>query len=856
MSIDDTADTSRRRQYTALTGQTIFDYPFRIFDEADLVVYVDDVLQTLNASYTVAGVDDETGGQVVFLAAVTAGAEVIIHSETLIERTADYQQNGPWTSERLNEEFDRGVVVDQEQRHYLRRTLRTSILEDEIDALPEASLRAGKYLYFNADGEPVAASGAPSDPLTVLYQTGVATADQTVVNTTHAYTPGSNQLSVYVNGEKQVVDVDYTETDSDTITFLTPLLEGDRYELLTGEVRAITLLNPVKRREDFVMTEGQTAIVLSTSTYVPGNNEIEVFMNGALLIPNQDYLETNSTTITLQSTAVAQEDDEIAVIIGQAYDPQIEISDVRYAISDNEVAAGITPSDITKPHGNVFRYGCVNDGVQVDTPSFTAALTAHPGSFYVPYTGTPYILGKLTIPSRTRGVVEPGVELRDSGSLLSTESFINVSGSDVDLTLTGVTINQNDNYAASSGSRHGIYITGSTVTIRGGTVTNCDIDGVNIAGGSVIRLYSVLASGNRRDGFRITTGRGVLLEDCRAVSQEGIETQSGFSIYPANSNGYLENIRLVRPVTRANKGAGVLVSLENWDAADREIDIVVDTPYCYGDGATVGSTADLLGGVTLRNARMGSLATTRGSVRVSSPVVIDSHSCSVHIAAWDTAGPRAEIHDLKVFNPNQSDDATATFGSAVSFTSNTAYTTSPGNVHFYRPVVYDTDGNLVANNGYAFRFSAPTYAWRNITLEDIYSSSGNLIDFDDDEVSVDSKITHAIPPVTTLTAAATTLDVRQHGRIFDNLAQAATREADLPGLETEMAGLGLELEFQVKANQYITLDPNGTEQIQPGSTGAGKYLRSNQVGASIRIRALNASTWRIVNQIGTWSFEP
>ncbi len=124
MAIDDVSDLSRRVRYTSGAGQTAFTYPFRIFEEADLKVYVDDVLQTLGVAYNVTGVDNDTGGSVVFLAGLSAGQIVTIYSDTELNRDTDYQQNGPWGSARLNSEFDKFVVIARALCANLARSIR------------------------------------------------------------------------------------------------------------------------------------------------------------------------------------------------------------------------------------------------------------------------------------------------------------------------------------------------------------------------------------------------------------------------------------------------------------------------------------------------------------------------------------------------------------------------------------------------------------------------------------------------------------------------------------------------------------------------------------------------------------
>jgi len=59
----------------------------------------------------------------------------------------------------------------------------------------------------------------------------IATAGQTVF-TGLIYTVGNNSLKVYVNGSKQIRTVNYNETTSSSITFITGLNVGDYVEFV------------------------------------------------------------------------------------------------------------------------------------------------------------------------------------------------------------------------------------------------------------------------------------------------------------------------------------------------------------------------------------------------------------------------------------------------------------------------------------------------------------------------------------------------------------------------------------------------------------------------------------------------
>ena len=64
----------------------------------------------------------------------------------------------------------------------------------------------------------------------------IATEGQTVFNLSDiSYTPGVNNLQVYVNGVAQVAGIDYQETDSTTITFLSALNAGDAVDIYAND---------------------------------------------------------------------------------------------------------------------------------------------------------------------------------------------------------------------------------------------------------------------------------------------------------------------------------------------------------------------------------------------------------------------------------------------------------------------------------------------------------------------------------------------------------------------------------------------------------------------------------------------
>src|SRR3546814_15089835 len=93
-----------RIAYAANGVQTAFTYPFEIFDEDEVKVYVGATLQTITTHYTVSGVGNDNGGTVTFVSAPTNGATVTFIRRVTNQRDTDYQPNSKIDADTLNEE--------------------------------------------------------------------------------------------------------------------------------------------------------------------------------------------------------------------------------------------------------------------------------------------------------------------------------------------------------------------------------------------------------------------------------------------------------------------------------------------------------------------------------------------------------------------------------------------------------------------------------------------------------------------------------------------------------------------------------------------------------------------------------
>ncbi|WP_278651295.1 hypothetical protein, partial [Burkholderia lata] len=91
--------------YTGNGVTTSFTYPFRIIQDADLTITVDDA--TPPVPPTITGIGDLSGGSVVFATAPVVGAKVVLFRSVELERFNDYQDNGDLLADTVNSDFDR-----------------------------------------------------------------------------------------------------------------------------------------------------------------------------------------------------------------------------------------------------------------------------------------------------------------------------------------------------------------------------------------------------------------------------------------------------------------------------------------------------------------------------------------------------------------------------------------------------------------------------------------------------------------------------------------------------------------------------------------------------------------------------
>lgn len=164
---------SNRDDYTGNGSTASYDYNFKVFDEDHLLVTVRDTSDneeftlTIGTDYTVSGVEDESGGAIALVdngqdwidssGFLATGYVLSIRRNLPLKQLTEVRNQDEFYPEVHEDQFDKLVMIDQQQQDELDRSLKTAETDSgAIGPLPVVADRLSKTLAFDADGDPIA----------------------------------------------------------------------------------------------------------------------------------------------------------------------------------------------------------------------------------------------------------------------------------------------------------------------------------------------------------------------------------------------------------------------------------------------------------------------------------------------------------------------------------------------------------------------------------------------------------------------------------------------------------------------------------------------------------------------------
>jgi Pectate lyase superfamily protein len=145
-------------RYAGDGSRTVFPFPFPVLASDDLLVFVN---QSAATGFSITGIGDPDGGEIVFVMPPAPGTTVTLLRRTEGIRESAFVDGGPFRASSINAELDRIMLLIQEDREEHGRALRGHPAESGIDfSLPSTTARANKLLGFDSAGSPVAFSAA------------------------------------------------------------------------------------------------------------------------------------------------------------------------------------------------------------------------------------------------------------------------------------------------------------------------------------------------------------------------------------------------------------------------------------------------------------------------------------------------------------------------------------------------------------------------------------------------------------------------------------------------------------------------------------------------------------------------
>jgi len=226
----------------------------------------------------------------------------------------------------------------------------------------------GKQQFIDSNGKPLASGQVYYYiPSTTTFKNTYQNSAGTVLNTNPVVLDANGQCIAYGTGSyrQQVYDV-YGNLVWD-VQVDSPLTSGNQtYDI---------------EEQTFTATSGQTVFTLTTMSYVPGTNNLVVFVDGLKQIVGVNYTETSATVVTFTTGLHVGAVVDFTTAVLQTNANIVPATDVTY----NEGGTGAVNTTVQaklQESVSVKDFGAVGNGTTDDTAAIQAALNASTSVFF------------------------------------------------------------------------------------------------------------------------------------------------------------------------------------------------------------------------------------------------------------------------------------------------------------------------------------------------------------------------------------------------------------------------------------------------------------------------------------------
>ena len=311
---------TRRVQFTGNTGTGPFAFTFNILQASDIVVYKNNVLQTLTTDYTVT-INANGTGSITMVSALVATDVLIIVGGRELSRTTDFVTSGDLLAASLNEQLDSNVIMSQQLDERISRAVRSQPGDELMDLyLPLKADRADKVLSFDTEGNVQAQAASDLFSGSILganYVNNTATGDGATVAFGVTVAPGSkNNIQIYIDGVYQnkatfsISGTTVTFSEAPPLNAAIEFIIGSAVTSISGDADSITYTQGAtgsqqrtveNKLQEFVSVKDFGAVgdgVADDTAAIQAAIDYAETNNGKVIFPQANYKITSAITVT------------------------------------------------------------------------------------------------------------------------------------------------------------------------------------------------------------------------------------------------------------------------------------------------------------------------------------------------------------------------------------------------------------------------------------------------------------------------------------------------------------------------------------------------------------------------------